>query len=80
MSDFQLTIEYRRLIQTFPGLPEGAGIYEMSNGSKRFFNCAPGRPSQMMPDYEAILKAESKQERIKKLGLHVCKEEKGDKE
>lgn len=36
----------RKLIKTFPGLPEGAGIYEHEDGSQCFYNCAPGQPPQ----------------------------------
>ena len=32
----------RKLIKTFPGLPEGAGIYD----DGQFYNCAPGQASQ----------------------------------
>lgn len=47
----------RKLIKTFNGLPEGAGIYEMPDGSQRFFNCAPGQPAaepEDMPCYETF--------------------------
>ena len=34
----------RRLIKTFPGLPLGAGIYELEDGTQKFFNCVPNGP------------------------------------
>ena len=36
----------RILIESFPGLPEGAGIYRLPDGTERFFNCAPGQSPQ----------------------------------
>lgn len=47
----------RKLIKTFPGLPEGAGIYELENGSTQFFNCAPGTECvdpDALPDFEGF--------------------------
>ena len=35
----------RQLVKTFPGLPEGAGIYD----DGQFYNCAPGQPAQAIP-------------------------------
>jgi hypothetical protein len=46
------TRDKRRLIETFPGLPPGAGIYELEDGSHAFFNCAPGGP---LPDPEELV-------------------------
>ena len=47
----------RRLIKTFPGFPDGAGIYELDDGSTKFYNCAPGKecvdPSAL-PDFEGF--------------------------
>lgn len=34
----------RKLVKTFPGLPEGAGIYD----DGVFYNCAAGKPSQII--------------------------------
>lgn len=47
----------RKLIKTFPGLPEGAGIYELDDGTTQFFNCAPGGKlpdPESLPDYEGF--------------------------
>ena len=76
----------RKLIQTFPGTPSGAGIYLMRDGKRKFFNCAPGEPSNEMPNYELIIaverlqhvqekshKEQEKRARIQKLGLTVVK-------
>lgn len=47
----------RKLVKTFPGLPEGAGIYELSDGRTQFFNCGPGGKlpdPESLPDFEGF--------------------------
>jgi len=55
--DAMTDTEDRKLIETFPGLPEGAGIYELPDGSTKFFNCAPGTvlaDPDALPDFEGF--------------------------
>lgn len=35
----------RKLVKTYPGLPEGAGIYD----DGKFYNCAPDEEAQIIP-------------------------------
>jgi len=47
----------RKLIKTFPGLPEDAGIYKLPDGSTSFFNCGPHTEltdPELLPDFEGF--------------------------